>query len=211
MSARALSAMPHKFTAVIKTRPTRHSASMWYVNEGKRRSRFAAPAARLTATVSTFGVGRWQCVQGVSPPRRSVHLHLHHRIRGPEWLAGRIGAEQDLRPGAPEGEPHDLKIGAPVLPAGTCPDVRPHWRWSSCYRPDRPCLQWLTVVGVGQVPAAGGDELVDGVGPQDPRVKGSGVGGRSSNGAETSQSRSIPSALVNSVWSPSMASWIRRS
>jgi hypothetical protein len=62
MSARALSAMPHKFTAVIKTRPIRHSASMWWVNEGKRRGRFAAPAARLTATVSTFGVGRWQCV-----------------------------------------------------------------------------------------------------------------------------------------------------
>jgi hypothetical protein len=31
-----------------------------------------------------------------------------------------VGAEQDLRPGAPEGEPHDLKIGASVLPAETC-------------------------------------------------------------------------------------------
>jgi hypothetical protein len=93
------------------------------------------------------------------PDDRSISITAY---AAPEWLAGRIGAEQDLRPGAPEGEPHDLKIGGPVLPAGTCPDVRPHW--SSCYRPDRPCLPWLTVVGVGQVPAAGGDELVDGVG-----------------------------------------------
>ena len=36
-------------------------------------------------------------------------------------------------------------------------------------------------------------------------------GGFSSTGADTSHSRSIPSAVVNSVWSPIMTSWIRRS
>ena len=35
--------------------------------------------------------------------------------------------------------------------------------------------------------------------------------GESSNGAETAQSRSMPSAVVNRVWSPLMASRIRRS
>ena len=36
-------------------------------------------------------------------------------------------------------------------------------------------------------------------------------GGDSSNGTETSHSRSIPSAVVNRVWSPRMASRISRS
>ena len=53
MRTRALSAMPHKLTAVIKTRPVRHIASRWWASEGNAEARLAAPAARLTATVST--------------------------------------------------------------------------------------------------------------------------------------------------------------
>ena len=50
---RALSAMPHRLTAVIKTRPVRHIASRWWSSEGNAEARLAAPAARLPATVST--------------------------------------------------------------------------------------------------------------------------------------------------------------
>ena len=49
-------------------------------------------------------------------------------------------------------------------------------------------------------------------GPRIPGAYGCAPGaGASSSGAEISHSRSIPSAVVNSVWSPTIASWIRRS
>ncbi len=50
---RALSAMPHRLTAVISARPIRHIARRWGAREGNAEARLAAPAARLTATVST--------------------------------------------------------------------------------------------------------------------------------------------------------------
>ena len=53
MRTRALSAMPHRLTAVIRTRPVRQIASRWGASEGNAEARLAAPAARLTATVST--------------------------------------------------------------------------------------------------------------------------------------------------------------
>ena len=53
MRTRALSAMPHRLTAVIKTRPVRDITSRWWASDGNAEARLAAPAARLTATVST--------------------------------------------------------------------------------------------------------------------------------------------------------------
>ncbi len=49
----ALSAMPHRFTAVSRARPPRHTASRCGARTGNAEARLAAPAARLTATVST--------------------------------------------------------------------------------------------------------------------------------------------------------------
>jgi hypothetical protein len=53
MRKRALSAMPHRLTAAIPARPVRHIASRSCRSEGNTDARLAAPAARLTATVST--------------------------------------------------------------------------------------------------------------------------------------------------------------
>jgi hypothetical protein len=48
-------------------------------------------------------------------------------------------------------------------------------------------------------------------GPHEPTAYGSTGGGLVSSGSEISQTRSMPSALVNSDWSPSIASRISRS
>ena len=48
-------------------------------------------------------------------------------------------------------------------------------------------------------------------GPHEPGAYGRTGGGFSSSGSDSSQSRSMPSAVVNSVWSPLIASWISRS
>jgi len=47
------SAMPNMFTAVSKARPTRLTSNRWCASAGNTLPRLAAPAARLTATVST--------------------------------------------------------------------------------------------------------------------------------------------------------------
>ena len=48
-------------------------------------------------------------------------------------------------------------------------------------------------------------------GPTSPAGTGRTGGGFSSSGVDSSHSRSMPSAVVNSVWSPRIASWISRS
>ena len=50
---RADSAMPNMLSAVSSSRPIRQTASRWCDSAGKTLPRLAAPAARLTATVST--------------------------------------------------------------------------------------------------------------------------------------------------------------
>jgi hypothetical protein len=47
------SVMPNMFTAVSRARPARATSSRWCESAGKTLPRLAAPAARLTATVST--------------------------------------------------------------------------------------------------------------------------------------------------------------
>ncbi len=54
MRTRALSAMPHRLTAVIKIRPVRQIASRWWPSEGNAEARLAAPAARLTVAPRSF-------------------------------------------------------------------------------------------------------------------------------------------------------------
>ena len=63
-----------------------------------------------------------------------------------------------------------------------------------------------------QPPGMGRDELVDAIwAPRSPGHRHAPAAGDSSRGVETSHSRSMPSAVVNSVWSPRMASRISRS
>ena len=52
-SSRADSAIPNMLTAVRITRPISETSSRWCASPGNTLPRLAAPAARLTATVST--------------------------------------------------------------------------------------------------------------------------------------------------------------
>jgi len=53
ISRRSDSVIPNMLTAVSRTRPTTETSSRWLDSAGKALPRLAAPAARLTATVST--------------------------------------------------------------------------------------------------------------------------------------------------------------
>ncbi len=53
ISSFADSAMPNMLTAVSSARPASETSSRWCASAGKTLPRLAAPAARLTATVST--------------------------------------------------------------------------------------------------------------------------------------------------------------